>query len=660
MKKPKILLTLVFLMMLVAIISPLVTTQSYAAGPYPLKSATVNANQTNGPSSESNQTDDSGHYMINKGLAVGNYTIDASSDGFLPSTKNTTIASLSDVKTIDFNLNRSRIIKGRVIDNESRPVIGAEVTLYSTTSGYITSTKTDSNGKYYFATDVDTGTYYLKADYVFNFSFSVLSIRYGGNYTVLPLSYIDAPYLQHGYVAGQSANFAATAGAITSAPDFIVNGSGVITGTVRDQATNPVPYAAVSAVDTSTFASFGALTDANGVYRISYDILSGNYSLTAYHFGLVGTTKYVTTTQGSTVNKDLTLVQTAKVQGHVLRSGDNKPISDALIEFTDASTLTYQTASTDANGFYEIKTGLGPGNYSVIVNIGGSFLPSNQTTVLLSAGQNLTLDFTVPAFFISGTVYENSTQSGVTVPYPSVEVSFGSFFPPGGSTTGNANGTYLLTVPIAQGTQGQSYTGTFTVSGFDYNTTTVTHSLTIGTDVTGINFALFKTSIIPPSQSATIQGSVTGNAGPDLPFSYQKWYVPTGNTLFPIILNASSEVINAYASTSLGMLTLSIWGPDGTQGTMTIWIPKSAIPGPFTITSLPGPDPTIVSQTQDATNFIITIQYNHSAHILTFQNGVIPEYSEPLLLITMMTLTAAAVLMLKKSRQIQMTRLNNP
>jgi hypothetical protein len=262
------------------------------------------------------------------------------------------------------------------------------------------------------------------------------------------------------------------------------------------------------------------------------------------------------------------------------------------------------------------------------------------------------LDFHVPAFFISGTVYENSTQSGVTVPYPSVELSFAFLFQPGASADGNVSGKYLLTVPIQQVTEGQVYLGTLTLSAFSYNSTTIDHNVTIGNDVTGMDFALIKAPTIPPSPSATIQGTVTGNAGSDLPFSYQKWYVPIGNSSFSVSFNTSSAVNYVYAIPSSGMLDLSVWGPEGTQGTMTMWIPIVDIPGPFTVSSIPEPSPSIVSQTHNSTYYEITIDYAHSSHTIVFQSQVIPEYSGPLLLVTMMTLVAAALIMLKKSHQM--------
>jgi len=659
LKKKNVLLILTFLMILTMLASPLAVQQSHSVLlSYPLTNASVSASQTNGPGYGSNSTDTNGNYTINQGIPVGNYSVQASADYYLPASANTTIGTSSSVNTVNFNLGRSGIVAGRIIDNMSKPVVGASVTLNSNSSGAVGYAFTDSNGFYHFATNIDAGTYYVDVSFNFNFSLAVEEVILGGNYTPLPFSSPISPYLQHGFVEGRSPSFLASAGTVVTAPTMVLNGSGVITGTVRDAHSNPVPYAAVEATNQLTYQSFAVLTNAQGVYRISYDVIDGNYSLKAYHHGLVGAFVNVTAVQSGTVTQDLSLVTTATVQGHVWRVGDNKPLEDVSVELLNYSTFTFGSAYTDANGFYKITSGLGPANYTVQVTLGG--FPVNMTSVVLTAGENLTLNFYVYAYFISGTVYENSTGSGVGVPYPDIELydQITVPFPYQilvASTAGDVNGNYVLAIGYDSVSSGTVFTGNFTVSAYGYNSTTEAQSITIGTDVSNMNFALQKTVIPPPPASATIKGSVYGNSGPQLPFSLQNWTVVSGNATFPVSFNTSSDVSGVFGDLAAGTLSIIVSGPEGTSDTMTVWLPRSAYPLlNFAVTSFPGPNPTIVSQGAVGQYYVIKIQFGHSSKEIVFQNQpYIPEYSGPFALVALMTLTAASLIILKRRRLLQ-------
>lgn len=611
---------------------------SFSAGPpYTVGDAFVQAKKMGGGGSGA-WTNSTGQYMMNYSVVVGNYSVEASANGCLPAKQNVTIDSISDVKIVDLTLNRSGIIKGKVIDKAGHPVVGAVVSLFPVPSySAIETTKTDTDGMYYFTNDIDTGSYYMKADFEFDWG---------------SINQQDTPYLDQGYISGRSDSFSATAGVVTTAADLVVNWSGIITGTVRDTYGTPLANAIVTAYSsTPPLRYMQAVTDERGTYRISYEVVNDTYSLQPELYGYVGNMTDVIATQTGTVTQDLIMVRSASVKGHVWRNGDNKPVPDVSIELVSDTYMYWQSTDADQDGYYEINGGLGPANYTATVSLGSETL--NETTgIVLDTGQNVTLNFYVDVYFINGIVYENFTD-GPRVPYANVGLSFDHPDNPiGGYASSDSNGTYTLVLPIASGTMGNTYNGTFVVSQYNYNTTTVYADVTVGTDNLSMDFVLPKKPPTPPPPSATIMGTIYVNTGASLPFSHQVWHLTDDSYAFAVELNTSSRVNYISTTVTSGYIGLSVWGPTGTTGTLTIWIPKAIFPGPtFTVTSYPSPDPTVISSTEDATNWIITIEYGHSSKYITFlSESAIPEYTGPAMLTAILTAGTILVLLEKKRR----------
>jgi hypothetical protein len=642
MRKANVFLVLGFLMIFFVLFDCMVTPSFAAVPPYMVPDAYVYADQTDGTGYGSDYTNGTGQYVIDSGIKVGNYTVTASADGYLSGSSNTTVESTSDTKVVDIYLNRSAIIWGKVVGDNGKPVVGADVSLRKNSTGqYVAIETTDSDGKYCFATDVDTGAYYVLVD-----EFAFPSPLY---------SHMYAPYLATGYISGnRSATVSVTAGATAMASDIVLNMSGVITGTVIDDQGSPMSNVAVTATNLDTYSSQTVSTNASGVYLISYEIVTGTYSLEPSVFGYVADSVDVAAIQGATAVQNLTMVKSATVHGTVLRKGDNKPVPGTSLSFASQPYKYYGGGYTDNSGNYRIQTGLGPATYSVFVYLQGEMV--NTTEITLGAGENATLNFWIDAYFISGIVYENVT-GGQRVHYPDVSLAFQDGFlpPPGGSAEGDVNGTYEMVVPVREGTVGPC-NGTFTVSASGYNTTKVNATLTIGTDST-MDFVLFKKPPSPPPPSAKIIGTIYGYAGPSLPFSHQVWFVPSDNYTFFVELNTTSKISYLYGSVASGTISIYVWGPEGTTGWMTIMIPKDLFPGPtFTITSYPGPDPTQTLLTSNATYWIIGIQYTHSSKYITFQSeNIVPEYTGPAILIAMM-MTGTAVILLEKKRKMRTLR----
>ncbi len=615
---------------------------------YTVPGADVHAYNTNGIGDQYATTNASGQYLMNSTLTdIGNYTVEASANGYITANVNTTISSLSNQKTIDIILNRSAIIEGKVQGQNGHPVVGAYVALYMNGSySQIDQTQTDANGMYYFATDVTAGVYYV------TISFNFPTTHYG-------LPYQDAPYLANGYVEGNSQNIVATQGNITLAPTVILNQSGIIKGTVKDGLGHAIANATVSAYTFSpSYYSITTEADSNGVYRISYNVVNGTYTVTPSASGFVGASVHVVATQTGTVTQNLTMLKTATLTGNVWRKSDNKPVPKVDISLYDDSFTYFGSGITNATGSYAIKDGLGPGNYTVTAYLGGTTV--NTTRVTLAAGENETLDFKVDAYFISGVVYANVT-GGSRLAYPDVQLEFSNPTPRGGSTSGDANGNYVLALPIVSGTSGNTYSGNFTVSAYGYNTTIVNAGIVIGTDITNQNFVLLKSPPPPPpSSSATIKGTIYGNSGLPLPFSYQWWHLSDSGYNFMVGLNASSYVDFVFSSLSTKSIIISVWGPEGTTGQMTIWIPNAIYQGTFTVTSSPGPNPTMGTPTYNGTSgyWAIPITYGHSSKDIIVQStSAVPEFQAPIALMTVLLLLSIALaVLLQKRRRFQVNQ----
>jgi hypothetical protein len=256
----------------------------------------------------------------------------------------------------------------------------------------------------------------------------------------------------------------------------------------------------------------------------------------------------------------------------------------------------------------------------------------------------------INAYFISGTVYANYT-GGPRLSYPDVQWRFSIPYLVGGSTSGDVNGTYVLVLPVVTGTSGFSSGGNFTVSASGYNTTIVPANVTIGNGLTK-DFVLLKSPPPPPPPpSATIMGTILGNAGPELPFSYEWWHLSENGYQFMVGFNTSSYIDFVFSSLSTKSILVSVWGPEGITGQMTIWIPDAILQGPFSVTSIPGPNPTMGTQTDNGTYTSVSITYGLSSKTIVFTStGVIPEFQGPMALIAILFATALAVFLQKRLR----------
>jgi hypothetical protein len=463
-------------------------------------------------------------------------------------------------------------------------------------------------------------------------------------------TYKDAPYRTNGYVDAGSGIISATAGEVSSVPDLVLAGSGVVTGFVKDALNAPIPYAAVRYTSLTTFDSHVVLTDVNGIYKISYEVLDSQYEVQPFAWSYIADSVIVNATQAGTVNENFTMIKSGSIQGHVLRRSDNKPIPGALIAFTSEDYHYIESAFTDTAGHYQVNNGLGPGNYTASAKL--TDLTLNITAFSLTTGETLTIDFKVDAYFISGTIYENVTGGPARVPNPSVDLNFIELpFPPGGSASGDENGAYEMVLPIQIGTDGVTFQANFSLAAYLYYDAEFTRNVTVGNDAT-FDFALFPSPPVNELQSAKIMGTIYGTPGQELPFSHQVWHLTSFNYSFAVEMNSTSMVSYIYANLdNSGYLSLIAWGPEGTNGTLTIWIPLEFYFGPFNVNVYPGSFTVLQNAQYNATHQIIVVEYSHSYEYISIDSqSWLPEYAAPTLIMITMFATGGFALLEKKRR----------
>ena len=329
-----------------------------------------------------------------------------------------------------------------------------------------------------------------------------------GNYTVEAIA--------TGYMV-DNVTAQVTVGHTTSGVNLYLNLSGAITGKVTDSVSKaPLQGIYVYAVPSSG-GSFGwfAVTDSNGDYTIATNLATGTYNVTVlYPTGYItSTVSGVSVTAGAaTSGVNLALARSGVISGRITAHPSGAPLANASLTATYGS--YFGSATSNATGYYNIMSGLGNGTYTVFAYYSehGSLGFNETTGVNVTAGLetfNVNMEITVtpptPSGIITGKVTDKS--NGNPIEGASVEANGGlAGF---GSAVTDANGNYVISEDLGTGTYN------VTASATGYNSTTITGvSVTVNQTTSNVNFQL---TPIPPAQSGSISGTVTGalNAVPE-------------------------------------------------------------------------------------------------------------------------------------------------
>jgi len=163
--------------------------------------------------------------------------------------------------------------------------------------------------------------------------------------------------------------------------------TGTVSGTVADQNGTGLGWARIATSD----GTYSTLATATGTYELP-SVSPGGYTLVASLDGYTGVSQNISVMDGQTQTVDFTLSPLpvpATISG-VVRDGNQVPVEGANIASTDG----IYTSLSAADGSYTLEN-IAEGDLVLGISKVGYSEVSQSLTV--TAGQNLTLDFTLPA-----------------------------------------------------------------------------------------------------------------------------------------------------------------------------------------------------------------------------------------------------------------------
>jgi len=330
----------------------------------PVSGATVSTT----PGGYTALTNTSGQYTISN-VPPGTYTVQASKSGYGTVTRSNVQVVFNQTTTVNFTFPPAPgTISGVVRDSANNPI--SAVTVSTTPGGYTAFTNTSGQ---YTISNVPPGTYTVEA-------------------------------YKSGYGSVTQSNVQVVSNQTTTVNFTFSTGSGTITGTVRDSASNPLSGVTVRTVG----ASFSAVTNQSGQYTLS-NVPAGTYTLEASKSGYVTQTQsnvQVVANQTTTVNFTL-IANLGQITGTV-RDGCNTPIGGATVRTTTGG----YTATTAQDGSYTISNITG-GTYTVEASKDG-FITQTVANVSVNAGQSTQVNFNLPVLVQSDVLVNGDFEGGYT------------------------------------------------------------------------------------------------------------------------------------------------------------------------------------------------------------------------------------------------------
>jgi uncharacterized GH25 family protein len=495
----------------------------------PLAGIEIDSSDNGGVYSAKASTDPSGNYAIGiiSGTSSSGWWVgpsnNASLPGYvLPSGQNFTPAIDSATQ---FNMVAQVVtahLQGTVTNN-GMAVSGAMVDAYPQSPGNSVMATTDSNG---------------------NFDLGVTS---NGTWNVsLDSGYADAnnlvgPSLQETVTNNQS---------ISSIVVQIVNGTGTITGSVKDSGNNPLTQTGVYANATIDGVNYSANAQTDGSGSYSFPVISGTWTVNVSQTGFAQQT---VTVAGSAQINFTPLLVIAHLQGTVTNNG--MAVSGAMVDAYPQSPGNSVMATTDSNGNFDLGvTSNGMWNVSLdngYADANNLVGPSLQETVTNNQSiSSIVVQIVNGTGTIIGSVKDSGnnplTQTGV---YANATINGVNY---SANAQTDSNGDYSL--PVIAGTWNVN------VSQNGYNQTAVTVT---GSGATTENF-------LPQSDASLAALSLSGGA---LTPSFN-----SGHTQYSADVGLSASTITVTPTVADQGATVQLQINGGAYQSTPVGSPSAALP----------------------------------------------------------------------------------
>jgi EmrB/QacA subfamily drug resistance transporter len=247
-----------------------------------------------------------------------------------------------------------RIVLGRVLRGDGRPLAGASVTLTDVSGRQVDRARSGADGDYQLHPTAG-GTYLLIAS----------APDLAPNAAMVALA--DSPVRR----------------------DVVLAGSALLRGSVRTADDEPLAGALITLTDVQGDVVGSAVTRGDGRFALG-ELLAGTYTLAGQAPGHQPVALTVQLADGATVERDVVLVGGARVSGVIRAFTDQRPLQEATVTLLDDHGNVLATTCTGEKGEYAFEDLLA-GNYSLVAS---GFAPV-ATALRLGAGSDLEADLTL-------------------------------------------------------------------------------------------------------------------------------------------------------------------------------------------------------------------------------------------------------------------------
>jgi EmrB/QacA subfamily drug resistance transporter len=249
-----------------------------------------------------------------------------------------------------------RVVVGRVLGGDGRPLVGASVTLADVGGKQVDRDRTGADGDYRLRPTAG-GTYLLIAS----------APNLAPNAAMVALA--DSPVRR----------------------DVVLAGNALLRGCVRSADDEPLAGALITLTDVQGDVVGSAVTPHDGRFAVG-ELLAGTYTLAGQAPGHQPVALTVQLADGATVEQDVVLVGGARVSGVVRAYSDQRPLPEATVTLLDDSGNVLATTGTGEKGEYAFDD-LTEGAYSLVAS---GFAPV-ATSLRLVRGADVEQDVTLGA-----------------------------------------------------------------------------------------------------------------------------------------------------------------------------------------------------------------------------------------------------------------------